>query len=446
MENNFQGQVFNRNMMKTDCFFKVPQTLVYSERYQNLSEGAMIVYGFYRDRFDLSEKNNWVDENGDIYFLLSDAEIAYRLGRTEPTIRKKINELIDHGLIKRVKRAGATAKTYLYTVDGTARERGFLTKSRLIELLNLMFAKMNAQQITIKASELEETFINFIVTQEPKVNELEVRQLFKLHRFDALYRIADNHILSLSSDLLKKVKYLNKTTKEKSQKRLEMKKDFKNSFSEIFKFLSKTSHSTIQDFIFECEKLWLEQNENIISELEEAEKNEIQKNFVSGKFEEKNGIQKNFVSGNKETLYADTKNLFASQTDFSQTDSIDDDEKNNKGIPESKNEISQQVENFCEQELSLHDSLKTIDAFNLNIIKTGLENFYWEIGAKKTKQYFKHALDYTLENLVDISYFGSYLIQNMELQSKRASISRDVAQTEEARSVSFYIPMDGPWS
>jgi hypothetical protein len=124
----------------------------------------------------------------------------------------------------------------------------------------------------------------------------------------------------------------------------------------------------------------------------------------------------------------------------------DDDEKNNKEISESQIESTQQVENFCNRELSLHESLKTISQNNLNIIKTGLENFYWEIGEKQTKQFFKLALDYTLEHLVDMSHFGTYLVQNMEFQAQRAAISTDVKQVEEAQHINFHVPMDGPWN
>ncbi len=42
-----------------------------NEKYMKLSNNAKIAYALLKDRLELSIKNNWFDENGDIFFIFT---------------------------------------------------------------------------------------------------------------------------------------------------------------------------------------------------------------------------------------------------------------------------------------------------------------------------------------------------------------------------------------
>ncbi|MGX6408663.1 replication initiator protein A, partial [Weissella confusa] len=48
-------------------FFQSPKAFIYDDFYKPMSVHAKYLYGILRDRFELSFKNDWVDDDGFIY-------------------------------------------------------------------------------------------------------------------------------------------------------------------------------------------------------------------------------------------------------------------------------------------------------------------------------------------------------------------------------------------
>ena len=57
-------------------FIKVPKSLLTSKKYSTLSMGAKLLYCLLADRFSLSAKNGWKDENGDTYIIFTRQQAA----------------------------------------------------------------------------------------------------------------------------------------------------------------------------------------------------------------------------------------------------------------------------------------------------------------------------------------------------------------------------------
>jgi hypothetical protein len=51
-------------------FFQFPKVLMYGEQYRHLSNDAKLAYMVLKDRLEYSLRNNWVDEDNHIYFIL----------------------------------------------------------------------------------------------------------------------------------------------------------------------------------------------------------------------------------------------------------------------------------------------------------------------------------------------------------------------------------------
>lgn len=94
-------------------FFQLPKTLVYHPKYKKLSASAKLAYAILRDRHSVSVKNGWVDNEGRVYFLFSDQELAEILDCTVRTANKHKNSLQEVGLIH-MKRRGQNKKNLIY--------------------------------------------------------------------------------------------------------------------------------------------------------------------------------------------------------------------------------------------------------------------------------------------------------------------------------------------
>ena len=62
-------------------FYTIPMELFFNEKYINLSLEAKILYGIMLSVLTLSIKNNWKDENNNVYIIL-----------TRETIQKMLHE------------------------------------------------------------------------------------------------------------------------------------------------------------------------------------------------------------------------------------------------------------------------------------------------------------------------------------------------------------------
>ena len=56
-------------------FFQFPKVLMYGEQYKNLSSDAKLAYMVLKDRLEYSLRNNWVDEEGHVYFTFTNQEL-----------------------------------------------------------------------------------------------------------------------------------------------------------------------------------------------------------------------------------------------------------------------------------------------------------------------------------------------------------------------------------
>ena len=81
----------------------------------NISQTAKLVYGMLLNRTTLSQKNNMVDEDGDVYVIYTIEHLARDLGRSEMTIKNAERELVEAGLLRK-RRNGYRRANDLYVL------------------------------------------------------------------------------------------------------------------------------------------------------------------------------------------------------------------------------------------------------------------------------------------------------------------------------------------
>ena len=94
-------------------FFRVPKLLFESELYKKMSAESKLLYAILKDRFELSVKNNWIDADGNIYFIFTVEEIGEMLGYGKDKVIKLKKELKKYDLHEEV-RQGLNKPNLIY--------------------------------------------------------------------------------------------------------------------------------------------------------------------------------------------------------------------------------------------------------------------------------------------------------------------------------------------
>ncbi len=80
-------------------FYQLPKELFVNEKYKTLNSDAKLLYALLLDRKELSRKNKWVDEYGQVYLLYTRDNLCEMLGVSRPTVTRAFKQLSSVGLI-----------------------------------------------------------------------------------------------------------------------------------------------------------------------------------------------------------------------------------------------------------------------------------------------------------------------------------------------------------
>ena len=59
------------------CYYKCPKILFHGEKYrEQLNNNDIVAYMLLMDRLNVSVKNNWIDNDGNIYFIYTNKKLA----------------------------------------------------------------------------------------------------------------------------------------------------------------------------------------------------------------------------------------------------------------------------------------------------------------------------------------------------------------------------------
>ena len=95
-------------------YYQIPQELFVNPLYKDkLSSDSKLLYGFLLDRMSLSAKNNWCDEDGNIYLIFTRKEVQEKLNLCDRTVTKAFKQLSSVKLIYE-KRQGANKPNLIY--------------------------------------------------------------------------------------------------------------------------------------------------------------------------------------------------------------------------------------------------------------------------------------------------------------------------------------------
>lgn len=125
----------NRRYSLTDYsnnrFYQLERVL-FEGNYKVLSNNDRIVYTILKDRFELSIKNGWVDEEDNIYFYFRQDSLAIQCCISRRTVQACIDDLVKAELLESV-RQGMNKPNRLYLLKPIAELASFSPKEQVEE-------------------------------------------------------------------------------------------------------------------------------------------------------------------------------------------------------------------------------------------------------------------------------------------------------------------------
>ncbi len=82
-----------------NVFYQIPKELFVNPYYKNLNSDSKLLYSLLLDRLSVSMKNEWIDEEGNIFLIFSRKEAQEKLNLSDKTVTKAFRQLTDVKLI-----------------------------------------------------------------------------------------------------------------------------------------------------------------------------------------------------------------------------------------------------------------------------------------------------------------------------------------------------------
>lgn len=111
-------------------FYQMPKIFFTSDLYKKMTNNAKITYMLMSDRLQLSIKNSWTNENGEVYFVYPLEKLMEITDLSKPTVTKVKKELIDLNLLEE-ERTGRANRMYLLQPIATEDDFYEITKQEL---------------------------------------------------------------------------------------------------------------------------------------------------------------------------------------------------------------------------------------------------------------------------------------------------------------------------
>ena len=80
-------------------YYQVPVAFFTNPYYRELSSDTKFTYAILKNRLTLSARNNWIDDNGEVYIFFARKNIASILNTTVRTVARIISQLKEYNLI-----------------------------------------------------------------------------------------------------------------------------------------------------------------------------------------------------------------------------------------------------------------------------------------------------------------------------------------------------------
>lgn len=114
------GQRFSKSDYLNGKFYQLSKEL-FKGKYKGLSNNERVLYSILKDRFELSIKNEWVDQDNNIYFIFEQVQLSEECCMSLKTVQRAMQTLMEFDLIDSV-RQGQNLPNKLYLLKPEQEE------------------------------------------------------------------------------------------------------------------------------------------------------------------------------------------------------------------------------------------------------------------------------------------------------------------------------------
>ncbi|CCF25168.1 MULTISPECIES: replication initiator protein A [Leuconostoc] len=106
-------RISKKQVENSERFYRVPKALFEDEQYSQMKPESKLAYAILKDRFELSLKNGWIDDVGDVYLIYKNSALQRMLSVGEKKLIAIKKELNAFGLLEE-ERQGLNRPNLLY--------------------------------------------------------------------------------------------------------------------------------------------------------------------------------------------------------------------------------------------------------------------------------------------------------------------------------------------
>lgn len=99
--------ISKNDLQDLERFYALPKMLFENDNYKKLRLESKVIYALFKDRLSLSLKNGWIDENGFVFLMYSNAKLAEMINCSKSTLLKVKKELLKYGLIYEIRQSNS---------------------------------------------------------------------------------------------------------------------------------------------------------------------------------------------------------------------------------------------------------------------------------------------------------------------------------------------------
>lgn len=159
-------------------FYKLYKFLFEDDYFKKLSDSSKIAYCIFRDRFELSKMNNWIDESGNVYLIFTTKDLCNLLNCGTQKVTKIKKELENFNLLEQ-ERMGLNKPNKIYILEPQSpfkynSDKEFRkSKFQSSENQNSRVLKVKKQEFRkSKSNDTNLSDTNYIETETSDTNDL----------------------------------------------------------------------------------------------------------------------------------------------------------------------------------------------------------------------------------------------------------------------------------
>ena len=154
-------------------YYQVPVAFFTNPYYRELSSDTKFTYAILKNRLTLSARNNWIDDNGEVYIFFARKNIASILNTTVRTVARIISQLKEYNLIDVVQQGrGLPAKIYVKKLKpNTNASRNDFIKSNERDTIDEIKEEKQVKEKSKTENKQQEYFSIFWASYPKKVGK-----------------------------------------------------------------------------------------------------------------------------------------------------------------------------------------------------------------------------------------------------------------------------------